>query len=156
MSKRLIEYCQQFGHLATDKEIIRHYIISNNLETEYISMITDLAASQQNKLTVRRNHTNFILDSVSGTLEHLLKTYPRDVALLLLDLELSYAKTFDFDPRLVEKAKEIIPTIDGPKAYYNDVVTHLNKKYGIRFKNHRENIHEEYISRRRELEDENI
>lgn len=155
MNKRLIDYCKQFENIATDKDIIYYYITSNHLEGEYIKMISDLAFSQQDRLIVRRNNTNFILDSVSMTLNYLLENYPRDIALFLLDLELNYAKTFDFDERLLQKAREIIPTIDCPRWYYNDVTIHLHKKYDIKFKNHDKYPINDYMSRTKELDNEN-
>ena len=155
MNKRLIDCFKQLEHFATDKDIIYYYITSNHLESEYIKMISDLASSQQDRLIIRRNHTNTILDSVSMTLEYLLKNYPRDIALFLLDLELSYAKTFDFNEKLLEKAREIIPTIDRPHWYYNDVATHLHKKYDIKFKDHNKYSINDYMSRTKELDNEN-
>ena len=48
----------------------------------------------------------------------------------------------------IEKAKEIIPTIEYPQWYFNDVSTHLYQKYGIKFKNHREDMVDRYLNKR--------
>ena len=66
-------------------------------------------------------------------LDLLLKQYSKDIALFLIDLELCYASQFDFTESLIEKAKEIIPTIEHPQWYFRDVATHLYQKYGIKF-----------------------
>lgn len=152
MNKSLKQYVDDYSYIVDDKTIIRQYIIDNNLESDFIKMISELATSQVEKLTTKRNHTNFIVSSTMMTMEYLLKTYSKEVALFLLDLELCYAQTFDFSPKLLEKAKEIIPTIDRPKSYFNDIVVHLNLKYGIRFKNHRDGYDNQYFSRNKNLD----
>lgn len=151
IKNRLKTYVDNYGYLYDDKTIIRQYIIDNNLESEYIQLITELSSSKINKLETKRNLTDFMLDSAMMTMEYLLRTYSKDIALFLLDLNLYYAKTFDFSPKLIEKAKEIIPTINRPKAYFNDIVVHLNLKYGIQFKDHVKGMDESYFSRPREL-----
>ena len=152
MKKSLKTYVDKYNDLCDDITIIRQYIIDNDLESEYIKLLTELTSSKTNKLEIKRNATNFIISSSTMTLEYLLKTYPKDIALFLLDLELCYAQIFDFSPKLIEKAKEIIPTINTPKAYFNDLVVHLNVQYGIQFKDHVKGRYESYFSRPKELE----
>lgn len=148
--KKLKSYIDGYGYLVDDKTIILKYITDNNLEQEYIELISKLAKSKVEKLEGQMNQKNFIIESSAAGLESLLKQYKKDIALFLLDLQLCYACTFDFTENLIEKAKEIIPTIDYPQWYFRDVPTHLYQKYGIKFKNHKEDMVGSYLNKRYE------
>lgn len=146
--KNLKHYVDNYGYIKDDKTIIAQYIIDNNFEQEYIDLISQLAKSKVEKLEGQMYQKNFIIESSAMGLDSLLKHYKKDIALFLLDLELCYAATFDFTEGLIEKAKEIIPTIEYPQWYFNDVSTHLYQKYGIKFKNHREDMVDRYLNKR--------
>lgn len=148
--KNLKSYVDNYGHIKDDKTIICQYIIDNNFEQEYIELITKLAKSQMEKLEGQICQKNFIIESAGAGLESLLKKYKKDIALFLFDLQLCYATQFDFTEGLIEKAKEIIPTIDYPDWYFRDIPTHLYQKYGIKFKNHREDMVDRYLNKRYE------
>lgn len=148
--KTLKNYIDNYGYITDDKTIITKYIIDNNLEQEYIDLISQLAKSKVEKLEGQMYQKNFIIESSAMSLDFLLKHYKKDIALFLLDLQLCYATTFDFTEELIEKAKEIIPTIEYPQWYFRDVVTHLYQKYGIKFKNHREDMVDSYLNKRYE------
>ena len=145
---KLKSYVDNYGYLVNDKAIIFKYITDNNLEQEYIELFSKLTKSKVEKLETQMSQKNFIIESSAAGLESLLKQYKKDIALFLLDLQLCYACTFDFTENLIEKAKEIIPTIDYPQWYFRDVPTHLYQKYGIKFKNHKEDIVSNYLNKR--------
>ena len=148
--KNLKHYVDSYGYLKNDKEIIVKFITDNNFEQEYIDIISQLAKSKVEKLEGQIYQKNFIIESSIMGLETLLKHYEKDIALFLLELQLCYAVIFDFTEELIEKAKEIIPTIEYPQWYFRDVPTHLYQKYGIKFKNHREDLVDRYLNRRYE------
>ena len=148
--KKLKNYVDNYGYIANDKDIIVKYITDNNLEQEYIDLISKLVKSKVEKLEGQMSQKNFIIESSAMGLDSLLKHYKKDIALFLLDLQLCYAVTFDFTEGLIEKAKEIIPTIEYPQWYFRDVLTHLYQKYGIKFKNHREDMVDRYLNKRYE------
>lgn len=148
--KKLKNYVDNYGYIANDKDIIVKYITDNNLEQEYIDLISQLVKSKVEKLEGQMSQKNFIIESSAMGLDSLLKHYKKDIALFLLDLQLCYAVTFDFTEGLIEKAKEIIPTIEYPQWYFRDVLTHLYQKYGIKFKNHREDMVDRYLNKRYE------
>ena len=146
LKNKLKTYVDIYGSSEDDKTIIYKYIVDNDLESEYIDLITKLSSSKISKLENQKNITNVMLDTIIGTMKYLLRTYPRDIALFLVELNLYYAKTYDFSYELIQKAKEIIPTINRPKMYFNDIVVHLNVKYGIKFKDHIEGNDEVYFN----------
>ena len=148
--KKLKSYVDNYSYLVDDKDIILKYITDNNFEQEYIELISKLAKSKVEKLEGQMYQKNFIIGSTAMVLESLLKQYKKDIAIFLLDLQLCYAATFDFTEGLIEKAKEIIPTIDYPQLYFRDIPTHLYQKYGIKFKNHKEDIVDRYLQKRYE------
>lgn len=148
--KNLKSYVDNYEHIADDKTIIFKYITDNNLEKEFIDLISQLSKSKVEKLEGQMSQKNFIISSFIVGQNSLFTQYKKDIALFLLDLQLCYAVKFDFTEALVEKAKEIIPTIEYPQWYLRDVPTHLYQKYGIKFKNHREDMVNEYLNRRYE------
>ena len=119
-----------------DKEIITCYIIDNNLEKEYIELITKLVKSLTYKNEKNIEEKNEMIQYTLMNLKCLFSQYSTEIAQFLLELSLCYSIEKDFSPIMVEKAKEIIPTIKLPNFYYQEIIKYLNKKYGIKFKNH--------------------
>lgn len=119
-----------------DKEIITCYIIENNLEKEYIELITELVDSLTYKNEKKINEKNEMMLYTLTNLNGLFSQYSTEIAQFLIELSLCYSIDKDFTPIMVKKAKEIIPTIELPNFYYKEIIKCLNEKYGIKFKNH--------------------
>lgn len=120
-----------------DKEIITCYIIENNLEKEYIELITELVESLTYKNEKKIKEKNEMMEYTLMNLNCLFSQYSTEIAQFLIELSLCYnINEKEFSPKMVKKAKEIIPTIELPNFYYQDIIKCLNEKYGIKFKNH--------------------
>lgn len=120
-----------------DKEIITCYIIENNLEKEYIEVITRLVRSLTYKNEKKIEEKNEMMLYTLMNLNGLFSQYSTEIAQFLIELSLCYnIDDKDFSPKMIDRAKEIIPTIELPKCYYKEIIKCLSEKYGIKFKNH--------------------
>lgn len=142
--RNYVEIGKLFG--KSDLEIIRMYLIDNDLEEQGINMISQLAKSKIEKLDMRIRASQFIYDSSLMGLEMLLKKYSRKNALFLYELEHHFASSFSLPDKLVEEAREIIPTLNMPQWYYLDLVTYLWLEHQILFKDDDPKKREQYLN----------
>lgn len=152
---KLKNYCELFGGAMDDKEIIYHYIRNEHLEAWAIKLIASLAsdtvADVQNQLNYAR--------AWAGTIDYkgLAKQYGAENASMLANyinyiithiefnqhigyIEPTSPNEINWDnmtPQL-QKLKEIVPTLEKPKGMFFAPALDALHKYGIYFKDEKE------------------
>lgn len=116
----------------SDMELIRKFFIANNLEEEGMDLITELSKEKVSKL--KRKH-KFVEDwATMLPSTYLYETYDLEIANKLHMMELDYlVNGGSLSNKLLEWAKEHLPSIERPSAYFNPLVDWLENK-GIYFK----------------------
>lgn len=116
----------------SDMEIIKHYIIENNLEEEAIAMMADLSKAKMEKL----RNKNAIAEEWVCMLpsDYLYKHYPLEIADKLHRIELDYLiHGKELTGGNIKWARENLPNIKEPECYFRPVINYLEEK-GIYFK----------------------
>ena len=116
----------------SDMELIRKFFVANNLEEEEMDLITELSKEKVSKL--KRKH-KFVEDwATMLPSTYLYKTYDLEIADKLHMMELDYlVNGGSLSNNLLEWAKEYLPSIERPSAYFNPLVDWLENK-GVYFK----------------------
>lgn len=116
----------------TDLQIIKTFFELNDLEENGIDIISDLTKSKISKA----KNKNFLFETWGCSLpsKYLYENYELDIADHLHMLELDYLiNDCELSEKQLEWAKENVPNIKRPKAYFQPLITWLKKK-GIEFK----------------------
>jgi len=111
-----------------DYEIIREYIIDNNLESEFLKLIPELAEKQVNKIKYQLDYARTWIPSMPDfpIEDKVQKQYLTCIAQYT-------ALGMDLPEQTLEWAKENIPKLNIPEIYFVPAIIHLRDKYGIEF-----------------------
>lgn len=131
--KELVEW-QKVTDLS-DLQIIRTWFIENNMESEGLSIIADLAESKANKLQDTLTYARSwlpILPDLEKSNRGLLTKEQADIlqkviTIFLLGMDLKESGFYSW-------AEQEIPKMKCPKIIFVPCVKWLDEKYGIRFK----------------------
>ncbi len=131
--KELVEW-QKMTDLS-DLQIIRTWFIENNMESEGLSIIADLAESKTNKLQTVLDGARAwlpILPDLEKSNQGLLTKEQADIlqkviTIFLLGMDLKESGFYSW-------AEQEIPKMKCPKIIFVPCVKWLKEKYGIRFK----------------------
>lgn len=116
----------------SDMELIRKFFIANDLEEEGIDLVTNLTKEKVAKLKRKHKLVEDWATILPST--YLYKTYALEIANKLHMMELDYlVNGGSLSNHLLEWAKEHLPSIERPKAYFNPLVDWLENK-GVYFK----------------------
>ena len=118
----------------SDISIIKTWFVANNKEAEGINLIAELASSQTSKLENTLRIARMWIPTVPDVYESNKPKVPKDVAdnlnriiqYNLLDMPLSN--------KLLEWARETIPTLKTPTIIFRPAIEWLKSEYGIEFK----------------------
>ena len=116
----------------TDIQVIKMFFTLNDIEEEGIELITELSKSKIEKL---RNRNQMVEDWTSYLpSKYLYENYDLDTADRLHALELDYlSHGCKLSEHRLEWARENVPNIIRPQAYFNPLIDYLEEK-GIKFK----------------------
>ena len=130
--KELVLYQQMTGE--DDLAIIKLWFMKNNMEGQGISMITQLAESQLNKLELILNKAKTwipYLPDLEKSNKNLTHEQARNlqsiITMYLLGMDLKESNYYNW-------AKENIPKIELPTIIFVPCVKWLEEKYEIKFK----------------------
>lgn len=115
----------------TDIQVIKAFFEMNDLEENAINLISELSKSKISKM---KNELSFTKEWVSYLpSQYLYETYDLDTADRLHTLELDFlTNNCKLSKRRFKWAKENVPSIKRPQAYFNPLVDYL-KENGIEF-----------------------
>lgn len=123
---------EQHKGQPTDLQIIRRYFMENNLEEEAIKMLAELSESKVGKLKLRLENIQTWATCLPS--DYLYKKYDLETAHRLHMMELDYLiKGRELSSGKLKWAKENIPNILEPEAYFQPLVEYLEQN-GIKFK----------------------
>lgn len=130
--KELVLYQQMTGE--DDLAIIKLWFMKNNMESQGISMITELAESKINKLELILNKAKTWLPYLPD-LEKSNKNLTHEQAQNIQAIITMYLLKMDLkESHYYKWAKEEIPKIELPRIIFVPCVEWLEKEYGIKFK----------------------
>ena len=116
----------------SDIQIIKTFFDLNNMEEEGIEMITELSKNKVEKLKRKHNVAETWVCMLPS--KYLYEHYDLDTADKLHNLELNYlVNGGELSGGFLEWAKENVPNIVRPQAYFNPLVDWLKEK-GVEFK----------------------
>ena len=126
--KELKEYIKdQIFTGITDIEIIKAYLIDNDLEEEGMEISHDLARAKIEKMKNHMEIINTWYDAMPT--EYLYETYDLDIASNLHRMELDFlVNNGKLSNRWLKWAKENVPAIKEPKVYLQPCVIWLKAK----------------------------
>lgn len=117
---------------ATDIQVIKAFFELNDLEEDGIDIISNLAKSKINKIKNRYTMAETWICMLPS--KYLYENYDLDIADHLHMLELNYLISGgELSVSQLKWAKENIPNIKKPQAYYRPLIDWLEKKE-IQFK----------------------
>ena len=129
--EEVINYCKPFGY--DDKVIIEYYIIENNLESEYIDLITKLSKSKIDKLDAElRNHHWLAFSNADLYDKCYKKKLNPKIAVLLDEAQRGFILGCDLS-KTAEELKGLVVDMDEPTVYYQPAMAEL-MRLGVRFK----------------------
>ena len=115
----------------SDIEIIKKFFVLNDLEEEAIDLIGYLAKIKIEKEKQKYDLANTWIGCLPS--KYLYANYDLDIADHLHGLELNYLMNGGtLSIKELERAKENVPNIIRPKAYFNPLIEWLEER-GIRF-----------------------
>ena len=132
--KELVDNQKYTG--ASDIDIIKAWFISNNKESEGISLITELSESKLNKLENTLTYARMWIPTVPDVYEANIKSkhpVPKDVADKLNHIIQRHLLGMPLTEKIVKWAKETIPTMKTPTIIFVPAVEWLRDEYGIEF-----------------------
>lgn len=115
----------------TDKEIITSYFIDNDMEEEAMELSHNLAKVKIEKMKYRIKNIKEWAYYIPS--DYLYENYPIETATSLHRIELDYIVNGEVTEGRLKWAKENIPNIKLPKAYFQPCIEWLDNE-GIRFK----------------------
>ena len=116
----------------TDIQVIKMFFSINDLEEEGVELITELSKAKIEKL----NHRKQMVEDWTSYLpsKYLYENYDLETADKLHALELDFIfHGCELSELRLEWARENVPNIIRPQAYFNPFIDYLEEK-GIRFK----------------------
>lgn len=127
--KELVEW-QKLTN-ASDLQLIREFLIENDLEEESAQMITDLLKSRIEKIKNKHRMCEEWASYLPS--EYLYENYDLETASFLHHLELNFLSFGgELNSQALNTAKERVPKIKRPKVYFNPLVEWLEKQ-GVEF-----------------------
>lgn len=116
----------------TDLQIVKRFFTENNLEEEAIKMLAELSESKVGKLKLRLENIQTWTTCLPS--DYLYEKYNLETAHQLHMMELDYLiKGGKVSSGKLKWAKENIPNILEPEAYFQPLVEYLGQN-GIKFK----------------------
>ena len=116
----------------SDIQVIKTFFDLNNIEEEGIEMITELSKTKVEKLKRRKQMVEDWTSYLPS--KYLYENYDLDTADRLHALELDFlSHGCELSELRLEWARENVPNITRPQAYFNPLIDYLEEK-GIRFK----------------------
>ena len=116
----------------TDIQVIKMFFALNDVEEEGIELITELSKAKIEKLKRRKQMVEDWTSYLPS--KYLYENYDLDTADKLHALELDFlSHGCELSELRLEWARENVPNIVKPQAYFNPLIDYLEEK-GIRFK----------------------
>ena len=116
----------------TDIQVIKMFFDLNDLEEEGVELITELSKAKIEKLKRRKQMVEDWISYLPS--KYLYENYDLETADKLHALELDYiSHGCELSELRLEWARENVPNITRPQAYFNPLIDYLEEK-GIRFK----------------------
>ena len=116
----------------TDIQVIKMFFDLNNMEEEGVELITELSKAKIEKLKRRKQMVEEWTSYLPS--KYLYENYDLDTADKLHTLELDFlSHGCELSELRLEWARENVPNIIRPQAYFNPLINYLEEK-GIRFK----------------------
>ena len=116
----------------TDIQVIRRFFYLNDLEEEGVELITELSKVKIEKLKRRKQMVEDWTSYLPS--KYLYENYDLEMADKLHALELDFlSHGCELSELRLEWARENVPNIIRPQAYFNPLIDYLEEK-GIRFK----------------------
>ena len=116
----------------TDIQVIKMFFSLNDLEEEGVELITELSKAKIEKLKHRKQMVEDWTSYLPS--KYLYENYDLEMADKLHALELDFlSHGCELSELRLEWARENVPNIIRPQAYFNPLIDYLEEK-GIRFK----------------------
>ena len=116
----------------TDIQVIKMFFSINDLEEEGVELITELSKAKIEKLKHRKQMVEDWTSYLPS--KYLYENYDLEMADKLHALELDFlSHGCELSELRLEWARENVPNIIRPQAYFNPLIDYLEEK-GIRFK----------------------
>ena len=115
----------------SDFELIKKYLVDNNLELEGIALLSDLAAAKAEKAQKQLDYARTWIPNLVDIRDYVPD---RDVERHLNWIAQYTVLRLDLPDYLVEWAKATVPTLKVPQFYFMPAVQLLKDKYNISFK----------------------
>lgn len=117
----------------SDIDIIKAYLIDNEMEEEGIKIISDLASSKIEKMKDKYSMAETWIRVIPT--DHLYKKYKLEIANKLHDLEIDFIMNNGYlSEGNLQWAKENIPKLDHPGVFFRSLIEYLEKQ-DIKFLN---------------------
>lgn len=129
--KELVEI-QSFSGEA-DIKIIKNWFILNDKESEGITLIAELSESKSRKLEDTLRNARTWIPNIPELYEANKRRIPKDVCQKLTKITYMYLLDMPLSDKMLDWAKENIPTIKMPKVIFVPMVEWLRADYGIEF-----------------------
>lgn len=120
----------------SDIDIVKAWFTLNNKESEGISLITELSESKMNKLEDTLTYARMWIPTVPDVYEANIKSkhpVPKDIADKLNHIIQRHLLGMSLTEKIVNWAKETIPTLNTPTIIFRPAVEWLRDEYGIEF-----------------------
>lgn len=130
--KDLVEIQMLTGE--SDIDLVRKWFVTNNRETEGIELLSKLASSKTNKLERTLQLARMWIPMVPKVYESNPKMVSKEIGAKLDQIIQYYILDMPLSDKLLEWAKEIIPTMKTPTIIFRPAVEWLKSEYGIKFK----------------------
>lgn len=114
----------------SDMEIIIQYFIDNDMEEEAMNICHKLANSKIQKMKDREHIVREWAYTIPS--DYLYKNYPIEIATMLHRMALDYIINGEVTDSRLEWARENVPNIERPLAYFQPCIKWLEEK-GIEF-----------------------
>lgn len=118
----------------SDISIIKKWFIANNKEAEGINLIAELASSQTSKLEYILQYARMWIPTVPDIYESNKQKVSKDVADKLNKIVQYHLLDIPLSNKLLEWARDTIPTLKTPTIIFRPAIEWLKSEYGIEFK----------------------
>lgn len=130
--KELLNAYSPFG--MSDMEIIKTYFIENDLESEALSMIPELAKAQTSKIQKKWDYIRCWSLNTATPCDSKGKRFDRDTEDKFRRIFAFHLCDEELEENLLGWAKENIPKMEMPRIFFVPAYEWLKNKYGIKFK----------------------
>lgn len=132
--KSLKDCVELYSPMLSDIEIIKEYIMCNDLELEMLDMVAVLAKSKAHKVQAQLDYARTWIPYIMIPTKRGGEVYDKKTELRLTKIIQYHILGLDLPDWLLKWAKEEIPKMEVPFTFFVPVIEWLESKYNIKFK----------------------